>query len=86
LDLKNGLHSQILSFGRKAQSAQTLINFLYTQPFTNLNEVMGETGLSKQATNNLINDFVSQGILVEVTGNQRNRLYYFKKYYQLFLL
>lgn len=86
LDLKNGLHSQILSFGRKAQSAQTLINFLYTQPFTNLNEVMGKTGLSKQATNNLINDFVSQGILVEVTGNQRNRLYYFKKYYQLFLL
>lgn len=86
LELKNELHLEILSFGRKAQTAQTLINFLYTQPFTSLNEVMSKTELSKQAANQLINDFVERGILVEVTGNQRNRVYYFKKYYQLFLL
>ncbi|HEY0895299.1 MAG TPA: Fic family protein [Sphingobacteriaceae bacterium] len=85
LTLKNELHEQIIGFGRKAESAQKLINFLYTQPFTNLIEVMAKVDLSKQAANQLIRDFVDRGILVEITGNQRNRIYYFKRYYQLFL-
>jgi len=47
---------------------------------------MNTIELSKQASNQLIKDFVEQGILVEVTGNQRNRVFYYKKYYQLFLV
>lgn len=86
LSLKNEIHDQMLTFGKKAETAQKLINYLYTQPFVNLGEVMQALDVSKQSANQIIKDFMNKGILVEVTGNQRNRIYYFKKYYDLFVI
>ena len=86
LILKNELHGLIITFGKKAETAQKLINYLYTQPFINLSEVMKALEISKQSASAIINDFVNKGILNEVTGNQRNRVYFFKKYYQLFVV
>ncbi|WP_462267316.1 Fic family protein [Mucilaginibacter sp.] len=84
LELKNEIHEQIITFGKKAETAQRLVNYLYTQPFINLAEVVNELKISKQSANQLIGDFVTRNILLEVTGFQRNRVFYFKKYYQLF--
>ena len=86
LSLKNEIHEQMLTFGKKAETAQRLVNYLYTQPFVNLGEVMQALNVSKQSANQIIKDFMSKGILVEVTGGQRNRIYYFKKYYDLFVV
>jgi ribosomal protein S25 len=47
---------------------------------------MQALAVSKQSANQIIKDFMNKGILVEVTGNQRNRIYYFKKYYGLFVV
>ena len=76
----------MLTFGKKAETAQKLVNYLYTQPFVNLGEVMQALNVSKQSANQIIKDFMNKGILVEVTGRQRNRIYYFKKYYDLFVV
>lgn len=86
LTLKNDIHQLIISFGKKAENAQKFVNYLYTQPFVNLSEVMSALNVSKQSANVILKDFVDKGILIEVTGNQRNRIYYFKKYYQLFIV
>ncbi|MES2275498.1 MAG: Fic family protein [Bacteroidota bacterium] len=86
LILKNDIHQQIITFGKKTENAQKFVNYLYTQPFVNLAEVMKALNISKQSANVIIKDFVNKEILVEVTGNQRNRVYYFKSYYQLFII
>ena len=86
LALKNEIHQLIITFGKKAENAQKLVNYLYTNPIVNLADVMGATDLSKQASNQLIKDFLNKKILVELTGNQRNRLFYFKTYYDLFIV
>lgn len=84
LELKNDIHQLIITFGKKAENAQKLVNHLYANPIVNLADVMEATDLSKQASNQLIKDFLNKQILVELTGNQRNRLFYFKTYYELF--
>jgi len=71
---------------KKAENAQKLVNYLYANPIVNLADVMTATSLSKQASNQLIKDFLNKQILVELTGNQRNRLFYFKTYYELFIV
>lgn len=86
LALKNEIHQLIITFGKKAENAQKLVNYLYANPIVNLADVMGATDLSKQASNQLIKDFLNKKILVELTGNQRNRLFYFKTYYDLFIV
>lgn len=86
LALKNEIHQLIITFGKKAENAQKLVNYLYANPIVNLADVMGATDLSKQASNQLIKDFLNRKILVELTGNQRNRLFYFKTYYDLFIV
>ena len=42
------------------------------------------TGLSKKAANDLVQVFVEKGILTEITGQQRNRLFGFHEYVRLF--
>jgi len=86
LALKNDIHQLIITFGKKAENAQKLVNYLYANPIVNLADVMTATSLSKQASNQLIKDFLNKQILVELTGNQRNRLFYFKTYYELFIV
>jgi len=86
LNLKTEMHQQVVTFGKKAETAQRLVNYLYSQPFVNLGDVGKALNISKQSANVLINDFVKRGILDETTGNDRNRAYSFKRYYDLFIV
>jgi len=42
------------------------------------------TGLSTKAANDLVQAFVDQNILIETTGYQRNRVFNFAEYLQMF--
>ncbi|MCJ7468064.1 MAG: Fic family protein, partial [Maribacter sp.] len=80
-DLENRLH-QI--FGRKTQSASVLLQSLFKQPIVHVREVEKITGLSYKAANELVSDFMKADILIEMTGQSRNRLFVFNKYLELF--
>ena len=47
-------------------------------------DVAGFLGVTARAANGLIDVFVGLGILEEITGYQRNRLFIFREYIQLF--
>lgn len=51
---------------------------------TDVNKVTGICNLSKKAANDLVADFVNANILKEVTGQNRNRVFVFDKYLNLF--
>jgi len=69
---------------RRHANAQALMGALYRRPVTSIKLV---TDLIKAQTNTaaaLIDDFVALGILKELTGQKRNRLFIFNDYVRLF--
>ena len=85
IKLKASLEAEMsTTFGRKAHSAITLLNQLFVKPIVHVNDVKEITGLSKKAANDLAADFEREAILVEMTGQSRNRLFVFDQYLALF--
>lgn len=85
IELKAEIENQIFStFGRKSQSAGLLLQALLKKPIVNVLQAKKITGLSYKAANNLINDFMQAGILKEMTGQSRNRVFVFSQYLNLF--
>ena len=85
LKLRNEINQKLIGLGRKTQNAHKLINRLYSNPIITIREVCDLLNLSKTAAIKMVNDFERLNLLNEMTGNQRYRIYLFKRYYELFL-
>ena len=82
--LRNDLERCIMSLGRRAGNARALLLHLYQQPVVTGKGVVDLLKLTPPAANGLINEFVRLRILQEMTGYQRNRLFMFTRYIELF--
>jgi Fic family protein len=71
-------------FGRSAASASRVLEAIYRQPLVTVSLVSELTGLSYARANSIVDTFARQGILVEVTGRRRDRLFRFEPYLALF--
>jgi Fic family protein len=69
---------------RKQPNAQALMRLLYQQPIVDVKHVASALKLNTNTTNSLVADFVQHGILREITGQRRNRLFAFDQYLQIF--
>ena len=86
ITLKNELEIYInQSFGRRSHSAALLLLQLFQNPVINILKVKDVCGLSFKTANNLAAEFMSAGILKEMTGQSRNRVFIFERYIQLFM-
>lgn len=84
LQLRHDMDTLIFSYGKRAENAQLLIKRLYNKPVTTINGTALLLGISHQAASALLKKMVSDNILVEATGYQRNRLFIFNRYLELF--
>ena len=85
LKLRNEIEDKrIVTLGRKLPMAKNVINYLYKNPLIQVSHVVDEVKISKQTANTIINDFVRLGILKELTGLKKNRMYLFEEYVELF--
>jgi Fic family protein len=85
LSLKSRLEEEMTTtFGKRSQKANLLLQYLFEKPIVHVNQVKELTNSSFKAANDLVNTFVEAGILKEMTGKNRNRLFIFEKYIQLF--
>jgi Fic family protein len=82
--MRNELEGQLVTLGRRAENARILLLHLYQRPAVSGKEVAQILGVTPRAANGLVSQFVDLGILEEVTGFQRNRLYSFRRYIRLF--
>ena len=85
LTLRNEVEAQLLTLGRRAKNAQRLLTVLYREPMVNTLTVTKKLKISNVAAHQLVRSMVEAGILVEMTGFKRNRLFQFKRYFDLFL-
>lgn len=85
MQIKANKENKILSFGRRAASAHELLEALFSKPIVTVKAAQNITKLSPKAAGELVNLFVDQGILKEVSNQQRNRSYAFTEYLELFI-
>jgi len=86
LSLKERLEREVLPHftTRRQENAQTLMQYLYKKPVLDIKEVSNLLGLQANTAAALVNDFVKHGVLYELTGKQRNRLFMFRDYILIF--
>lgn len=86
LALKGRIESDVLPrfSSRRQNNAQALMRHLYARPVVDVKFVVKLTQSTTNTASALINDLIEYGVLVEVTGQQRNRLFIFQEYFDLF--
>ena len=84
LALRSEMEPKMLELGRRARNGQKLLTLLYRLPLVSANDVADELGVTHQTANALVAEFVKIGILKEMTGQSRNRLFLFDRYFNLF--
>ncbi len=84
LNFKHEMELIIVEFGKKSKNAKKLIDFLYQKPIISITDIIKPLSLSKQTANQLVKEFISKNILVEVTGFQRNKLFSFYRYLNIY--
>lgn len=85
LELKTKLEISITTkFGKRSNNALLLLQFLFTKPIVHVNQVKEVTRSSYKSANDLVSDFVNVGILKEMTGQNRNRIFGFDQYLKMF--
>lgn len=82
--LRNKFEAEILTLGKRAKTGQQLLKMLYSQPIVTAKITGQLLNITHPAANQLLKDFQKIGILEEITGFKRNRLFVFKKYLDLF--
>lgn len=74
----------IAALGKKAPLARRFMHLLYGKPVLDSQDTAADLSVHPSTALRLIEDFVRLGILKEITGYKRNRIFVFEKYLQLF--
>ena len=72
------------SFGLVAGNGLKVLEHLFSQPIISVRRIMDLTGVTFAAANQLMHRFEDAGVLVEITGQARNRRYQYNDYVNLF--
>lgn len=86
LALKERIEREVLPrfSHRRQENAQQLMRHLYARPVTDVKAVKALLNTTTNTAAALVGDLVEHGVLLEVTGQRRNRLFLFHDYLELF--
>lgn len=86
LSLKEQIEREILpSFSHRRQmNAQKIMRKLYANPIIDVKGAALHLETTPNTASAIIDDLIRFGVLREITGQQRNRLFIFENYVQLF--
>jgi len=85
LDLRTEIEKQVLSLGKRAATAREAMGVLYRRPVIEAAELAAELAVSHSTVHILIKELLRLGVITEITGQARGRIYCFERYYNLFL-
>ena len=72
------------TLGKKIPKAHELLHFLYSHPVIDTGDATKVLHVGTTTAHRLIEDFMRLGILKEITGYKRNRIFLFEEYINLF--
>ena len=82
--LQQEYDAKILTLGSRTKNAQKLLRFMYAEPITNVKRVVEKLNMNYPTTNRLLKSLTELGVLKEITGFTRNRLFVLEEYLNLF--
>lgn len=83
--LRQEYDEKILKLGsRPAKNAQKLLRFMYAKPIVSVSTIVKALEMSFSSANRLLKSLTELGVLKEMTGFSRNRLFVLEKYLALF--
>ena len=85
LVLRTDVEQRVLTLGKRVPNARAALNLLYRHPVASAADVELALKVSAPTAQALVKDLIRLGILVELTGQMRGRLYAFQTYLQLFV-
>ena len=85
LMLRTEVEQQILSLGKRMPNARAALSVLYRQPIISAIDLEKGLDVSTPTANTLIRSFQDLGLLVETTGQLRDRAFVFDRYLKLFV-
>lgn len=84
LKLQKQVETQLQTLGSRTANAQKVMYYLYQRPMIDAAKVGEVAGVSPASAYKLIADLERFGILKEITGGKRGRMYVFDAYLKLF--
>lgn len=85
LKLKEQIENDIKAkMGRRSNSALILLTALFKDPIVTIDQAAKISNLSYKAANDLVAAMQEQGLLKEITGQSRNRIFVFDQYLSVF--
>lgn len=84
LKLQKDIEIKIQKLGSRANNALLIINHLFQRPIIDARIAKQLTGLSLPSVYKLINELEELGIIKEITGGKRGKLFVFHEYLDLF--
>lgn len=85
LALRTEVEQKVLTLGKRAHNAQRALNLLYRQPMIVASQLEKQLEISQPTVSALLRDLQNLGIIVELTGRDRYRIYSFERYLELFI-
>lgn len=84
ISIRQEYEEQILTLGSRAKNANRLLRSMFAQPIINAKTAAEELGIVFSSASTLLRSLVELGVLKEITGYSRNRLFVLEKYLDLF--
>ena len=84
LNLQKQVETQLQTLGSRTANAQKVMYYMYQRPVINAAKVGKVVGISPASAYKLIADLEQFGILKEITGGKRGKMYVFDAYLKLF--
>lgn len=84
LKMQKDAETQLQTLGSRTANAQKVMTYLYQRPIINAAKVGEVTGISPASAYKIIADLEQFGILREITGGKRGKIYRFDAYLKLF--
>lgn len=84
IELRQRYEQKIMTLGKKTKTGNSFLLQLFSEPIISAKETAKKLEIGFAAANRLVNDFTRLGILKEITGYSRNRLFALSEYLDLF--
>lgn len=84
IELRQRYEQKIMTLGKKTKTGNSFLLQLFSEPITSAKKTAKKLGIGFPAANRLVGDFARLGILKEITGYSRNRLFALSDYLDLF--
>ncbi len=84
IKLRGAVEKKVATLGKKQALAIEFLQYLYSNPTVDSSDVVEVLQINLSTALRLVDDFIKLKILVEITGQKRNRIFVFEPYIKLF--